>query len=44
MAGDARLPHSEDVLQFGDGQLLLLEEHEEAQPGRVGEEAKKVYG
>jgi hypothetical protein len=38
------LTHAKDLLELGHGKLFFLEEEEEAKPGRVGEEAKKING
>jgi hypothetical protein len=36
------LPHPKNFLELRDRELLFFEEEEEAEPGRVGEEAKKI--
>ena len=43
MARNARLPHPHDVLQLGDGEFLLLEQEEQAQPGGIGHQAEEIY-
>ena len=42
MTRDARLPHAHDVLQLRDRKFLLLEQKDQAQPGRIGEQAEKI--
>jgi hypothetical protein len=36
------MPHAENFLELRDRQFLFFEKQEEAEPGRVGEEAKKI--
>jgi hypothetical protein len=38
------LSHPEDLLELGHGKLVLLEEKEEPEPGRIGEELEKING
>src|ERR1700730_10794310 len=40
MSGDARLTHFEDLLQFSDRKLFLLEKQEQAEPGRIGQKTE----
>jgi hypothetical protein len=44
MTRNARLPHPENLLQLGHGKLVLLEEKNEPEPGRVREQAQKING
>jgi hypothetical protein len=39
---NARLPHAENFLELRDRELLFFQEQEQAEPGRVGEQAKKI--
>ena len=43
VAGNSGLPHAEDFLDLDDGELFLLKEKEETQPGFVGEKAQGFY-
>ena len=42
MTGDAGLAHAENLLEFCDRQLLLLEEQKQSQAGRIGQEPKQI--
>jgi hypothetical protein len=44
MTGDARLTHPQNVLQFGHGKLFLLEQQQQTQPRRIGEQAQEISG
>ncbi len=44
MTRDARLAHAENFLQLRHRKLLFLEEQEQAEPGRVGEQPEKING
>ena len=37
-------PMPQNLLQLGDGKLFLLEKQEQAQPGRIGQEAEQING
>jgi hypothetical protein len=43
VGGDAGLTHAEDFLELGNGELLALEEVEEAEAGGIGQEAERFY-
>ncbi len=43
MAGDAGLPHAQHFLDLDDGELLFLQQKEQAQTRFVGEEAQGFY-
>ena len=43
VTGNARLAHAEDFLDLDDGELLLLQEEEETEPGFIGEKAQRFY-
>ena len=43
VAGNPRLAHTEDLLDFDDGELFLLEKEEETQARFVGEKAQGFY-
>jgi len=42
MTGDPGLPHPEDFLEFSDGELGFVEEKEEPETGRIGEEPEQI--
>jgi hypothetical protein len=44
MAGDPRLSHAENFLQFRHGKLVLFEQKEEPEPRGIGEELEKING
>ena len=42
MAGNTRLPHSENFLEFGYGKLFLLEKEEQAQARGIGNQTEEI--
>ncbi len=38
------MPHPENILQFRNRQFLLLQQEQEAEPGRIGQEAEEING
>ena len=43
VGGNGALAHHQDFLQFGDGELLTLEQEEDAQPVGVGDDTQDFY-
>ena len=43
MGGNGALTHDQDFLQFGHGELLTLEEEEDAEPVGIGYDAQDFY-
>jgi hypothetical protein len=39
---NARLAHAENFLELGNRELLFFQKQEQAKPGRVREQAKKI--
>jgi len=38
------LAHPKNLLELSHGELVLLEEEKEPEPGRIGEELEKING
>jgi hypothetical protein len=44
MTGDARLAHTQNLLQLCDGKLFLLEQKQQTQSGWVGQQPQQING
>ena len=44
MTGDARLAHTQNLLQLGHGKLFLFQQEQQPQPGRVCQQSQQING